>query len=103
MDARHAEVLHEGTHPSEVASARSHLRHALPVCGELRDGFLARRSGPRQSLNAFQNGRVAHPGEGGESPRTLHAHVGISWKEAALHGLGIRAIARVELRRSLDW
>ena len=86
LDARHPEVLLQGAHPPTLAPERPDVRDALPVRRELRLGLLARRGGPRQGVDALQDGGLAHPGEGGEPARALRAHVGLSRQEAPVHG-----------------
>ena len=97
LDARHAEVHAAGARAPAMAPRLDDVRPHVRVHRELRAAAVARRSRPRQGLAARADAgrRVAAVRE---PARVLRVHVGLPGQEAAVHGTGVRAGARVEFR-----
>ena len=99
MGWMHDTLQYIGTRPGppQLPPRRDDLRPGLRVQRELRAAALARRGGARQGLAARQD--AGRPLAAVRQPaRALRLHVGPSRQEAAVHGLRVRAGARVEPR-----
>ena len=84
--------------PPQVSPRRADLQPDLRLPRELRPAAVARRGGPRQGLAAGPGARrpVA---EVRQPAAVVQLHVDASGQEAALHGVRLRPVERVELRR----
>ena len=91
------EYIARGSGPPPLGSPPPDVLAALRVHRELHPAVLARRGRARQGVDARQDAgrRLA---EGRHAARALRLHVRASRQEADVHGLRVRAVARVELR-----
>ena len=98
VDARHARVRRQRSHLPPLGPQRSDVLAALRVHRKFHPAVLARRGRARQARDARQDaGR--HLAEAREPARALRLHVRPPRQEAHVHGLRVRAVARVEPRR----
>ena len=95
LDARHARVLLEGAGPPALPPSRADVLARLRLERELRPAALARRGRARQALAARAHARRPLAAVR-EPPRAVRLHVGASRQAAPVHGLRVRAGARVE-------
>src|SRR6185369_2363548 len=95
LDARHFEILPDGSALPRRQSQQADLWSGLRVERELHPAVLARRGGPHERLSAEQDaGR--NPAEVRDVARALRVHVGASWEEVVVYGRRIWTVARVD-------
>src|ERR1043165_5421583 len=95
LDARHAEILPDGSAVSRRQSQCVDVWFALRVEREFHPAVFARRSGPHEGLAAEQD--AGHDGtEVRDATGVVWIHVGASGEEVVVYGRGVWAVAGVD-------
>ena len=100
LDARHARLPARRS-PCTGAGTTTSMTFGLDlrVHRELRAAAVARRGRARQGLAARRGCRATRGSSSRRCARYYALHVGVPGQEAAVHGAGVRAGPRMELRR----